>query len=852
MLTKRNIKLVITLFIVASYGISIASLKGKLPNQTATLITVNDSEIRSLIPKNLTYVNLSLKREEWEISGENATARNSNGKLIFSGVCTTGTSPMFTAKNTKYELNFTENPYFHVIVSSNPSAWINFHIGWLSTNSTVIDEFLHEQPELVTEIDEIAGIIWINISYSQAGQINDESHHVTVNVGQVLMELGLEKQRFVGVQIRQYPTEFMSSAAFFETIVESLCLLKELPYQIASTEAGGQTLPDGSIVHIVEKKDVANDFQGYPYVERAYLLYTTNASADSLYIIFFLIKQGENLTSAKSSFVFVHTGRLSEIGTHVDWRRTLQMNHDFEPLATLYSVMNNGDYAIIFTPLKGSKLQSVQLRKAEFTFSKIPYSSMVIGNLSESVLSVMSIFIISIAGILPMVLVCALFYLHKTNRLEDDKITVIALVVAGLGIRLILAPISAFADDLQIFSQLGALYFGSGVFGAQWVSLPGFVYIETATYFPYALLRACGFQDFQFLALSVYSVEALFTKIPSILSDLGSFYFILRIARKHLPKEKMLVSGIFLLSPITIYISGILGQFDSIFAFFVIAGIYYLIGNYNNFKATVCASLAAVLNPVGLAMFIPVLANVGLKENWRAVAKSLLLATVILGLLMLPCFLETRSPMLLASYERLINAVPGETFYGREIIFCAYGRCMSVLVGYGLTFRFLLALVGIDLGPIFYPFGAALLFLTFAGAFVYKIRKAHMTGSSSVVYAATFMLVIASMFQLTFPTVFDQFVIWVAGLLLVSYVLCQNRTLLSMFILISIATGFIYVAAWRSYLLLVSGVETVPFGNRLIAGAISVAVGTLYSISLLIILVTTFKMWIQNAKPSES
>jgi hypothetical protein len=846
---KRKTRIIVILLVVMFYGIGVAALKGKLANQTATLIDVYDPRIKSLVPKNLSCVNLPLGHEGWEIIGENVSVYNSDGRLVLSGTYTNGTVPMFIARQTELELNFTENPYFHVVVSSSLASRISFHIGWLNLNSSITNKFLSEHPELVTEIDETSGVIWVNISYLSSGEIDDKSHYITMNVGQKLIEYGLDNQHFVGLQIRQYPIDLMAPDSFFETAIESLCLMRELPYHVALTEGTGQILPDGSIVHIVERNDTANYLQDYPYLERAYILYTMDAPNDSLYTIFLLTKQGENLTVARSGYIFGHSAYLNKIGTHIDWKRLLNLNHDYEPLATLQEVMNDGDYAIVFTPLKDSQLNSVQLYKIEFTFSTLPSSSSAVTDINENALSIMSIFIVSIAGILPTFFPFALLYLHKKNRLKDDKTTVIKLVVVGLALRFILAPISAFADDVRVFSELGALYYGSGVFGAQWVSLPGFVYVETAVYLPYALLRALGFQDFQFLSLSIYSVEALFTKIPSILCDLGTFYYLLRIAKKYFPEKGILVSGLFLLSPLTIYISGILGQFDSIFMFLVIACIYYLVVNFNTLKATIFSGLAAVLNPVGLATAIPLLASVLLKESRKAMIKSLLLIIFVLCVSILPFFFETKSPLLLTSYERLTIGVPGETFHGIQIIFYAYGIHISSLAGYGLTFRSLLAPLGIEPGPLLYPYGAAFLFLILIFAFVYKIRKDfRFKESRSVIYTGTFMLIVASLFQLTFPTIFDQFVIWVAGLLLVAYVLCRNRKLLSIFILVSIATGFIYILAWRNYLLLVSGVEAVPFGNPVIAGITIISVGTLYSIALVTILVILIRVWIQKAK----
>lgn len=854
--TTRNKTLVIILLALTLYGVCIASLKGGLPNQTATLVGVQSSDIQSLAvnkTQTATVVNVSLNCSAWNVSGEDVTACNSEEKLIISGTYTNATPPLFVAQQIGLHVNFSETPYLQVAISSNPDVTVNFDLGLPDSNSSIKNNLVENHPDAITEIDEKLGIIWITVSYLKHGEnIDDQTRYITINVSKRLSELGLDNQFFVGLQIRQYLIGFNSIDNRYTTRIRFIHLLNERPYRIASTEGKSQTLSDGSIVCIIKKYGIASQIKDCPYLQRAYIVYTMDASQGLLYTIFLLSKHDGNLTTVRSGFVFIHTGHLNEIGTHIDWRRPIQLDSDFEPVATLYDVMEEGDYAIIFTPLKDGELQSIQLHKIEFTFSKLPYSSFVITNLNEGVLLIMSLFIVTIAGVLPTILLCVLFYMHKKNKLKDDKITIIGIVVIGLALRLVLAPISAYADDIQIFSEIGALYFGSGILGAQWVSLPGFVYVETAAYFPYALSRAFGFQDFQFLALAIYSGEALFTKLPSILSDLGSFYYILRIARKCSPREKTLVPALFLLSPLTIYISGILGQFDSIFTFAVIASIYYLVAEYKIVKATIFSSFAALLNPVGVAMFIPLLVNVSLKESRRTVVKTLLLATGIFSISMLPFFFEKNSPLLLASYERLRSGIPGDAFYGKQLNFYAYGTRILSSVGYGLTFRFLFELIGFEIGPIFYPYGTAIIFSIFVAFFIYKIRKTGMVDSNSMIYIGTFMLGVASLFQLTFPTIFDQFVVWIAGLLLVSYALRQNRALLLIFTFISIATGFIYVFAWRNYLLLVSGVETVPLGDPLLANIISASIGTIYSIILFLILVVLLKMWVQNAKLSKS
>lgn len=845
---KRNPKLMIILFVLTLHGVCIASLKGKLPNQTATIVTVHGSKIQSLVPKqSVTHAKLPLECEAWNINGENVTAHRSNGKLIISGTCTNETLPLFTAKCVGLEFNFTENPYLHAVVSSKPDTQISFHLGWPGLNLSIAEEFLREHFEAVTEIDKTMGIIWISVSYSQSGEkIDDNTHHITINVTQGLAKLGLDNQSFVGLQVRQYLIGFMSLDRCYETTIESIDLLNELPYDTISTEGKGQTLQDGSTAYIIRVDNIVDCRQDCPHLQRAYILYTMDAPKDTLYTIFLLFKHDENLGAVRVSFVFIHESLLDEIGTYVDWRGPIQLDYDFEPVATLYNEMDDGDYAVIFTPLKGNKLQSVQVHKVVFTFSKLPYSAFVITNLNEEAVSIMSFFTLTIAGIIPTVLMFVLYYLHRRKALKDDKSTVRKLIIIGLFLRLVLAPISAYADDTQVFAEIGALYFGSGVLGAQWVSLPGFVYLETAAYFPYALLRTIGFQDFQFLALDVYCIESLFTKIPAILSDLCSFYFIMKIANKFSPKNKLLTSGLYLLNPLTVYLSGILGQFDPIFTFALIAYTYYLISDNDILKASLFSGFAAILNPVGFATFIPLLATIIVKKTWKSGMKSLFLIVGVLSISIIPFFFEPDSPVLLASVERLFSGVPGENFYGKQISFYTYGTDIGFLIGYGLTFRFLLEIFGFELGWLFYPFGAALAFLVFTVFFLYKIHKAHKIGSREYIYTGTFMLGVACVFQLTFPTIYEQFVVWIAGLLLISYILNEDRKIFALFILVCVSAGFIYVATWRSYLYLVSGVPVTHFGNWWLWNFGNALLGVAYSIVLVTILIITCKMWFRE------
>jgi len=261
--------------------------------------------------------------------------------------------------------------------------------------------------------------------------------------------------------------------------------------------------------------------------------------------------------------------------------------------------------------------------------------------------------------------------------------------------------------------------------------------------------------------------------------------------------------------------------------------------------------LSLIINPVGAATFIPLLAKVKKKENLFTVIKILLLALSILSVLMLPFFFEPKSPVLLTSYERFLTGIPGEAFYTKQFSFYLYGLIISSSVGYGLTFRFMLELLGYELGPFFYPLGTLTAFFALTAFFIYQMYRAKNVNAHETMLIGTFMLCTAIIFQLTFPTIYDQFVIWIAGLLLVAYLLSKEKIFIMIFTIISIATGCIYVAVWRNYVQLISGVERISLGNPYLSNIISASIGTLYSAMLMAVLIIVLKLWLRKTVEEE-
>ena len=853
---KQEKKMLPLLFIfLLLYGTCIAFCRGNLPNQTAALLSVVDNEIYSVVydATQLSSMPISLDMNLWRIVGKNVTIENVNGEMILHGIINNYSEPLFTATIRDVRLNFLNFPYLHAVISGDPDVTINFAIG-LESNLTLREKFKEVNPNIVKE-DE--NYIWINLSFLDNGDIiidHQRDHVVTINVKQKISQFNeILNLNFTALQISALYAGYLSTDnnCHFRIEIKSLYLWNRLPYYLRVNDGENSDLLDQSIVFVVKEKSINQLADAYPYLQRTYVQYSLKAPQGALYTLFLVFKSNETLIASRCNFLFSHSGLLDVIGTYVDWRQLMLLNPNFDPIGGLCSVMDDGDYAIIFAPVNRSRLESIKLYKVEFTFSKAQYTEFILPSLSEQTLLAATLFILITAGILPTSLLLVLIYMHIKGSLKNNKKGVTKILIAGSAFRLIVAPITAFTNDLQIFAQLGALYFGSGILGAQWVSLPGFVYIQIATYFPYALLRAAGFQDFQFLALSIFAIEAFFAKIPSILGDLGTVFYLRKMSQKYMPEKEALIAGLYMLNPLTIYISGILGQFDTIFLFTIILSLYHLTAKYDKVKATIFSSLSLIINPVGAATFIPLLAKVKKKENLFTVIKILLLALSILSALMLPFFFEPKSPVLLTSYERFLTGIPGEAFYSKQFSFYLYGLIISSSVGYGLTFRFMLELLGHELGAFFYPLGTLAAFFALTAFFIYQMYRAKNVNVHETLLIGTFMLCTAIIFQLTFPTIYDQFVIWIAGLLLVAYLLSKGKSFIMIFTIISIATGCIYVAVWRNYVQLISGVERVSLGNPYLSNIISASIGVLYSAMLMAVLIIILKLWLRKPKEQQ-
>ena len=175
------------------------------------------------------------------------------------------------------------------------------------------------------------------------------------------------------------------------------------------------------------------------------------------------------------------------------------------------------------------------------------------------------------------------------------KTKVLAVLLAGLIVRLEIASFAGHPVDMGLFTYSARLYYETGRFDTLFPSLPLVYYVQLLFYSIYAMIRDAGFVDLVFLYHPDYMMEGLFLRIPSILADLGIFYLLLKFT------GKLRYAAFYLLNPFTIYLTGAWGMYDSLMMLPLVAGFVLVARNQMRY-ASVSFAVSGLFKLFG---FIP-------------------------------------------------------------------------------------------------------------------------------------------------------------------------------------------------------------------------------------------------------
>lgn len=334
-------------------------------------------------------------------------------------------------------------------------------------------------------------------------------------------------------------------------------------------------------------------------------------------------------------------------------------------------------------------------------------------------------------------------------------------LLLGIASRIVIAPFTGYGFDIEILKFATRTYYeGSEIaLFKNWTDPPLLYYILLFSYSFYFLLHyKLGIPDFYPFAHGTGALEVFFLKLPFILSDILIF-LLLRKSFSLLgmeEKESLMISNIYFLSPYVLMITAAHGMWDSLSAFFLVLGFYFMIKSQQSsnkeqylYYATLAFVASLGVKWVGLAPLFVLFSILIGKGSYSKLAKLLILSVGSLLLLYLPFFFRG-----------------GE--YLLDVIYFRFAGEASSLVPTTSNFFQVLYLFGIPvhvasaLFKFLYPIVLVLLFVTI----LYLVRKGRIGSEGLSVFQTlcVFTLMMVTLFYLLYYMVQPQIFIWFMAL----------------------------------------------------------------------------------------
>ncbi len=222
---------------------------------------------------------------------------------------------------------------------------------------------------------------------------------------------------------------------------------------------------------------------------------------------------------------------------------------------------------------------------------------------------------LAIASIVVPVAIMFLIFRGKLNLSEGKRLPLLLSVAIAYGVllRLVMAPFTGHPQDLNYWTNPMRMFYGSGIVDIRLYPMPFTYYPVLFSYSPYAVLNILGFHDATFLMHNVGIVESLFVKLPFIVADIFSFYFLYKILGKldAAPAEskpkRLSYALLFFLSPVLILSTTAWPLVDGISVALFLAGIYYSLLDDHPVLGAVFFTLSGITKVFGFLGFVPLI-----------------------------------------------------------------------------------------------------------------------------------------------------------------------------------------------------------------------------------------------------
>lgn len=268
----------------------------------------------------------------------------------------------------------------------------------------------------------------------------------------------------------------------------------------------------------------------------------------------------------------------------------------------------SGQYTIAVVALRGT-LSNITVQSVTFVFTPASNgtSPTAIATMASSEGSFWYVYLILFLFIAPLTVATFLYYSYRKEEGEDFKPWQIGLGVSTAVVcMLALAPVATQPFDISVYatSARGWFDFGS-VSTSLGPTLPLTFFLYWVPYSFYAALLKLGFHDFYILGHQTGFLETIFLKAFPITADLFVGYLILKFNPGKVGK---LFAFLYILNPLSIYVSAAWGQYEAATISFILIGILFLFkkwqdeeeGVLQDVKASLAFTISAAIELVGL------------------------------------------------------------------------------------------------------------------------------------------------------------------------------------------------------------------------------------------------------------
>ncbi|MBS7287767.1 MAG: hypothetical protein KIH01_03205 [Candidatus Freyarchaeota archaeon] len=236
-----------------------------------------------------------------------------------------------------------------------------------------------------------------------------------------------------------------------------------------------------------------------------------------------------------------------------------------------------------------------------------------------------TIYHVALNFVAPLPLIACIYAKYYSRNISHKDLLILSII--GVSLRLLIAPFTGHSFDIEFWKAAAREYYEAGTIHLEsWPTMPLYLYLLLFSYSFYALLKFLGFQDPYFLAHPTGMVEAIFIKLPFILADAASFYFIVKILGRERAEGKHVFYGsLYFFNPLIIYLSSAWGMYDTLALSFLLGGLYFFFVKREFQAATILFILSGLTKPFGFTGYALLIASTIFKKEYKQLIRALVI-----------------------------------------------------------------------------------------------------------------------------------------------------------------------------------------------------------------------------------